>query len=302
MTRAYSLDLQRNVARSIQNPPLGEEGGVRVVPSAPSAAEGSKSASSVSGHEEGSVLEEASADHGMDDTLQNADDSHAALSEGSEPIYLGTSSNWSFCRRILQMTHEHVRNVPLPSNTLLFDGMAYDVGWRGPFDSIDTNQPARVLIILYVSSRPSSFTAGKCFICLMTTNFIAVSSNFIRNQIKDFWKDLYHAEIIGKRPSGIEFFLKVMEILPPAYILCYGMHTDMPVAQLGEGHLQRCRKIWWTTYLLHRQMTSLMGEPQSIQDGDILMDGNMGRNPYIEVLRKDDDEGRRKLPSAAVKA
>ncbi|KAK6069348.1 hypothetical protein SCUP515_09053 [Seiridium cupressi] len=32
-----------------------------------------------------------------------------------------------------------------------------------------------------------------------------------------------------------------------------------------------------------------------------VMDGNMGRNPYIEVLREDDDEGR-KLPSAAVKA
>lgn len=51
--------------------------------------------------------------------------------------------------------------------------------------------------------------------------------------------------------------------------LAYGMHTDMPVIHLGEAHVQRCRKIWWTVYILDRQMTSLMGLPQSIQDGDV---------------------------------
>jgi proline utilization trans-activator len=49
----------------------------------------------------------------------------------------------------------------------------------------------------------------------------------------------------------------------------YGMHTDMPVAQLGEDHVQRCRKIWWTVYVLDRQITSLMGSPQSVQEEDI---------------------------------
>lgn len=51
--------------------------------------------------------------------------------------------------------------------------------------------------------------------------------------------------------------------------LAYGMHTDMPVVHLGEPHVQRCRKIWWTVYILDRQMTSMMGLPQSIQDGDV---------------------------------
>lgn len=51
--------------------------------------------------------------------------------------------------------------------------------------------------------------------------------------------------------------------------LAQGMHTDMPVNQLGEGTVQRCRKIWWTIYVLDRQMTSLMGLPQSIQDNQI---------------------------------
>ena len=48
-----------------------------------------------------------------------------------------------------------------------------------------------------------------------------------------------------------------------------GMHTDMPVENLGEPLVQRCRKIWWTVYILDRQMTSLMGIPQSIRDDDI---------------------------------
>lgn len=51
--------------------------------------------------------------------------------------------------------------------------------------------------------------------------------------------------------------------------LAQGMHTDMPVADLGEPLVQRSRKIWWTVYILDRQMTSLMGLPQSIRDDDI---------------------------------
>jgi proline utilization trans-activator len=51
--------------------------------------------------------------------------------------------------------------------------------------------------------------------------------------------------------------------------LIQGMHTDMPVDNLGEALVQRCRKIWWTVYVLDRQMTGLMGLPQSIRDNDI---------------------------------
>ena len=51
--------------------------------------------------------------------------------------------------------------------------------------------------------------------------------------------------------------------------LAEGMHTDMPVAELGEAFVQRCRKIWWTIYILDRQMSSQMGVPQSIRDDEI---------------------------------
>lgn len=49
----------------------------------------------------------------------------------------------------------------------------------------------------------------------------------------------------------------------------YGMNTDMPVHILEEHLVQRCQKIWWTVYILDRQMTSLMGNPSSISDDDV---------------------------------
>jgi hypothetical protein len=48
--------------------------------------------------------------------------------------------------------------------------------------------------------------------------------------------------------------------------MAQGMHTRMPVEDLGHGTVQRCGKIWWTVYILDREMTSLMGLPQSIND------------------------------------
>ena len=47
------------------------------------------------------------------------------------------------------------------------------------------------------------------------------------------------------------------------------MHTNMPIDHLGGEALQRRRRIWWTVYILDRQMTSLMGLPQSIEDNQI---------------------------------
>lgn len=48
-----------------------------------------------------------------------------------------------------------------------------------------------------------------------------------------------------------------------------GMHTQMPIEYLGEDMVQRCRKIWWTVYILDREMTSLMGLPQTLNDDHI---------------------------------
>lgn len=45
------------------------------------------------------------------------------------PVYLGDSSNWSFTRRILCMSYEHLHQVPLPSTALMFDSKVYLLNW-----------------------------------------------------------------------------------------------------------------------------------------------------------------------------
>ncbi|CAO2651315.1 Nn.00g096120.m01.CDS01 [Neocucurbitaria sp. VM-36] len=121
---------------------------------------------------------------------------------------------------------------------------------------------------------------------------------------KTFVQHKHHAP----RPPGADFFIRALQLLPDTNRLCsepvtaveilccialylqaldsrnaahvtigqamrialaQGMHTDMPVENLGQPLVQRCRKIWWTVYILDRQMTALMGLPQSIRDEDI---------------------------------
>lgn len=48
-----------------------------------------------------------------------------------------------------------------------------------------------------------------------------------------------------------------------------GMYTDMRSLHLPEQDVERCREIWWTVYVLDRQMTAMMGVPMSLSDDDI---------------------------------
>ncbi|KAM0081358.1 hypothetical protein ACKRZS_006487 [Fusarium odoratissimum] len=82
----------------------------------------------------------------------------------------------------------------------------------------------------------------------------------------------------AKRPPGADYFVTALRLLPSIHILIgqamrvalgQGMHTDMPVDQLGDRIVERSRRIWWTVYVLDREMTSLMGLPQSVHDDDI---------------------------------
>ena len=48
-----------------------------------------------------------------------------------------------------------------------------------------------------------------------------------------------------------------------------GLHTHMPLLRLGSRYIERCRRAWWTVYILDRETTSLMGLPISIHDDDV---------------------------------
>lgn len=51
--------------------------------------------------------------------------------------------------------------------------------------------------------------------------------------------------------------------------LVEGFHTSMQGQSLGDAVVERCRKIWWTIYVLDRQMTSLLGVPIALREDDI---------------------------------
>lgn len=48
-----------------------------------------------------------------------------------------------------------------------------------------------------------------------------------------------------------------------------GLHTDMQSQHWSTSVVERCRAIWWTIYVLDRQMTATLGVPVSVSDEDI---------------------------------
>ncbi|OHE97279.1 fungal specific transcription factor domain-containing protein [Colletotrichum orchidophilum] len=241
-----------------------------------------------------------------------------------QPYFLGSSSNWSFSRQVLSVTYEHVCQSPLPTNSLLFDGFAYDLGWDGSrtTQTLDNRLiPSHDYAIFLINA--VKFHCGQMFHLFEEDEFMLNMQTFYSKSSTDraeenslwyihflvilaFGKSLIQRKTRGnKRPAGADFFVRALQLLPDVTALCkepimsteilcsmawyyqaldfrhaahnfigqaksvamnHGMHTDMPIMDLGPGLVQRCRKIWWTVYVLDRQMTSLMGLPQSTLD------------------------------------
>jgi hypothetical protein len=136
------------------------------------------------------------------------------------------------------MSHEFLRHEPLPSSSLLFDGSAYDLGWRGAFESIDSDPlaiPSPDYSIYLINT--VKFHCGQMYHLFDDDEFHQRLQQFYSEPDDGTRKaDLWYIHFLlilafgkifiiqkssGKRPSGVEFFLKAMEILPPAYILWY---------------------------------------------------------------------------------
>ncbi|KAF6809657.1 C6 transcription factor [Colletotrichum musicola] len=237
--------------------------------------------------------------------------------------FLAPSSNWSFSRQVLSVTHEHVCQAPLPTNSLLFDGFAYDLGWNGSrtMPAIDSRLIPSIDYAIFLINAVK-FHCGQLFHLFEVDDFMASMQVFYSKSSADraedtslwyihflvilaFGKSLIQKKSQDKRPSGADFFVRALQLLPDITALCkepilateiltsiawyyqaldyrhaahnfigqaksmamnHGMHTDMPIMDLGPELVQRCRKIWWTVYVLDRQMTSLMGLPQSTLD------------------------------------
>ena len=70
--------------------------------------------------------------------------------------------------------------------------------------------------------------------------------------------------------------------------IAFGFHTDMPTNQHARDVIERCRKIWWTTYILDSHMSALMGLPRTMNERDISahlpdFDGSMHRTRALHI-------------------
>ena len=150
-------------------------------------------------------------------------------------VYLGTSSNWSFTRRVLSLTHEYIYQEALPTGALLFDGAAYDLGWDGlrtthspeaptvpTFDHaiylintvkfrcgqlyhlFDDDEFMRNLHEFYSQPKPNP-TAGLWYIHFLL--MLAFGKGFVQHKVQ------------GNRPPGADFFVKALQLLPDVSVL-----------------------------------------------------------------------------------
>ncbi|KAK1622528.1 fungal-specific transcription factor domain-containing protein [Colletotrichum phormii] len=241
-------------------------------------------------------------------------------------FYLGTSSNWSFTRSVLNITHQYVHKTPLPTNTLLFDGTTYALNWDGYRAGEVPEIPAlpKQDYAIYLVNAVK-FHCGQMFHLFDEETFMKSLYSFYSDPnprpdptdpwfihfllILSFGKAFTTKTNRGNRPPGHDFFVKAMQLLPDFSVLlknhvlsteimccialytqCIdfrhcsynyigqalrialgeGMHTDMPVQQLGEAYVERCRRLWWTVHILDREITSLFGMPPSIHDDYVL--------------------------------
>ncbi|KAF5665380.1 transcription activator [Fusarium heterosporum] len=219
-------------------------------------------------------------------------------------VFMGTSSNWSFNKRVLNMTHERVKGTPLPNHNLHFaglEGKVFDLKWDGtrkltPQDVPDMSAlPTKDFALYLINS--VKFHCSWLYNLFDEDTFIERFHHFHENptvytRSEPLW--LVHYLLVlalgkafvvqstkSRRPPGGDFFIQAMKLMPDfsffepcptrsSFIqvcsalrhgLDHGIHTEMQSIALDREHVQRSHHMFWTVYILERQMGSLLGVP-----------------------------------------
>ncbi|KAI4208120.1 MAG: hypothetical protein LQ349_009781, partial [Xanthoria aureola] len=149
--------------------------------------------------------------------------------------YLGTSSNWSFGRRILSTAHERLYGTPLPPASLLFEGQTYDLGWDGRRSSVafdEASLPTSDFALFLINA--VKFHCGQLFHLFDEQDFMRHFSNHHDLQHHGDRSDLWHIHYLlilalgkafivrvgqDRRPPGANEYAQAMKLLPdPMYL------------------------------------------------------------------------------------
>ncbi|KAI7765513.1 hypothetical protein LZL87_007264 [Fusarium oxysporum] len=246
-------------------------------------------------------------------------------------LFMGTSSNWSFNKRVLTMTHERVKGRPLSMHNLHFagtEGKVFDLRWDGTRkltaqDVPDMSAlPTKDFALYLINS--VKFHCGWLYSLFDEDIFMERFRLFHENPaeysrteplwfvhyllILAFGKAFVVQSTKSRRPPGGDFFVQAMKLIPDfnffdcdiieeMQVLCcaalylhsvdhiqqayrlvcsalrhgleHGIHTEMQSNSLDAAYVQRSRHMFWTLYILERQLISLLGLPLSIADETI---------------------------------
>ena len=151
-------------------------------------------------------------------------------------VFMGTSSTWSFARRVLDMTHLKLTGSTLfpDRDNLLFDDQVYDIKWDGnkssiPHSSFDiSNLPTPDFANFMISS--VKFHCGQLFYLFDDEHFMTQFAKFQRDPVEEsrrsplwfchyllvlaFGKFFVIQSSESQRPAGAEYFVQAMQCMP----------------------------------------------------------------------------------------
>ncbi|KAI0895517.1 hypothetical protein F4806DRAFT_84741 [Annulohypoxylon nitens] len=149
-------------------------------------------------------------------------------------LFMGTSSQWSFGRRVLLMAYETATGEALPIDNLLFDGKVYDLEWDGTRtfsnqeDFISSALPTQDFALYLINT--VRYRCGTLFYLFDEDNFMRQFRIFHGNPedhhkmsplcyvhyliLLAFGKAFVVQISKSRRPPGAELFIQAMKLLP----------------------------------------------------------------------------------------
>jgi hypothetical protein len=145
-------------------------------------------------------------------------------------VYLGTSSNWSFTRRVLSLAHQHLYHDALPTEALLFDETTYQLGWDGlrttPGPDVPV-VPTRDHTMYLINA--VQFRCGQLYHLFEETDFMSSLQRFYSGEAEQMTNSLWYIHFLlilafgkgfvqpkaqGKKPPGVGYFIRALQLLP----------------------------------------------------------------------------------------
>ena len=145
-------------------------------------------------------------------------------------VYLGTSSNWSFTRRVLSLAHQHLYQDSLPTESLIFDETTYELGWDGlrttpgvDFPVVPTRDHTMYLI------NAVKFRCGQLYHLFEEDDFMNSLQQFYSGDGQSMANSLWYIHFLlilafgkgfvqpkaqGRKPPGVSYFVKALQLLP----------------------------------------------------------------------------------------